>query len=236
MECKVRHKEEQFKQTLEPYAARVLQGKRLLLFGEILDSFDYPDKNLVRDMSRNFPLSGWMPKSNVFPAGTRPPSFSVATLKKLALGLNRATLKSLDQRQEEELERGAWQETLNRLSQGWLWEANEADINKCTVAKRFGMHQGPKIRVIDDCSCCGLNRSGLREKFRLHSVDQLASMVAHSFNVRSDIHPKMVGRTYDLKSAYKQCPLASFDHELLKIAVNCPGKLMGTNWDRSLVP
>ena len=43
----------------------------------------------------------------------------------------------------------------------------------------------------------------------------------------------MAGRTYDLKSAYKQFPLASFDRELLKIAVNCPGhpnaKLMGTN-------
>ena len=48
------------------------------------------------------------------------------TLKRLSHGLNKATLKSLQQRQEEELEQGAWEETLKEISQGWLWEASDA--------------------------------------------------------------------------------------------------------------
>ena len=223
-----------FKQKLEPYAADILRDKRLLVLDEILRSLDYPDKTLVQDIAKGFPLSGWMPRSNVFPAGTRRPSFNVDTLKRLALGLNKATLKSLQQRQDEELEKGAWEETQKEISQGWLWEASDANLTACTIAKRFGIKQGPKIRVIDDCSCCGLNGSvGLREKFGLHSVDQLASMIAHSFNISPAGHPKMLGRTYDLKSAYKQFPLAATDRDLLRIAVNCPGnpqsKLMGAN-------
>lgn len=167
-----------------------------------MQNLDYPDKNLVNDIAKGFPLSGWMPKSNVFLPGTRRPSFDVDTLKRLAHGLNRATIKSLQQRQEEELESGAWEEMLKEISQGWLWEAPNSDLDVCTVAKRFGIRQGAKIRVIDDCSCCGLNGSvGLREKFGLHSVDQLASMIAHSFNINPLGHPKMLGRTYDLKSA-----------------------------------
>ena len=230
----LRSEEDKLKQSLEPYAAKVLEGKRLLVLREILQSLDYPDTHLVDDIARGFPLSGWMPKSNVFLPGTRPPSFDIDTLKRLAHGLNKATIKSLQQRQEEELERGAWEETLKEISQGWLWEAPDSDLVGCTVAKRFGIRQGTKIRVIDDCSCCGLNGSvGLREKFGLHSVDQLASMIAHSFNINPLGHPKMLGRTYDLKSAYKQFPLAPGDRSLLRIAVNCPSspsaKLMGAN-------
>lgn len=139
-------------------------------------------------------------------------------------------MKSLQQGQEE-LEKGAWEETQKEISQGWLWEAPDTDIDACPVAKRFMIRQGPKIRVIDDCSCCGLNGSvGLRDKFGLHSVDQLASRIAHSFNTNPVGHPKMLGRTYDLKGAYKQF---ADDRNLLRLAVNCPGlpnaKLMGAN-------
>lgn len=77
------------------------------------------------------------------------------------------------------------------------------------MAHRFGLKQGAKIRVIDNCSCCGLNGSvGLREKFKLHTVDQLSAMLSFSFGLGDGPHPKLVGRTYDLKSAYKQFPIA----------------------------
>ena len=68
----LRKDEEEFKQKLEPYASQVLKGKRLILvLEEILQSLDYLDKkNLVQDIARGFPLSGWRPKSNVFPTGT----------------------------------------------------------------------------------------------------------------------------------------------------------------------
>ena len=82
-----------------------------------------------------------------------------------------------------------------------------------------------KKRVIDDCTCGGLNNSvGLSEKFQLHSIDQMASMISHSFSmVKGGNRPKVLGRAYDLHSAYKQFPISEKDRDLLRIAVNRPG-------------
>ena len=74
---------------------------------------------------------------------------------------------------------------------------------------------------------------GLKEKFKLHSVDQLASMIAYSFGLSGARHPPLLGRTYDLKSAYKQFPVCCEDRNLLRVAVNEPGvdqpRIMGVN-------
>ena len=44
----------------------------------------------------------------------------------------------------------------------------------------LGFVKGVKTRVIDDCSVCGLNMTvGVREKFALHTIDQLCSMLVH---------------------------------------------------------
>ncbi|CAE7300217.1 kptA [Symbiodinium sp. KB8] len=52
---------------------------------------------------------------------------------------------------------------------------------------RFGIVQGDKIRVIDDCTICGLNSTiGLQERFELHTIDKFASFVAHAFSVGKD--------------------------------------------------
>ena len=62
------------------------------------------------------------------------------------------------------------------------------------------------MRVIDDCTCCGLNLTvGLHEKFKLHAIDFLAAIMGHAFRAcPPGLIPAVKGRTYDLKSAYKQ--------------------------------
>ena len=93
------------------------------------------------------------------------------------------------------------------------------------MGRRFGIKQGAKVRVIDDCTCCGLNLTvGLHEKFRLHSVDFLAAMLG--FALRScpaDSRPNLKGRTYDLRSAYKQFAVHPVDRASLRMGVNIPG-------------
>ena len=206
------------------HAAKVLAGKRVALLQEILQSIDYPDTTLVSEMVQGFPLTGWMTKSGIFPPRVRRPKFDEATLVKLAKGINHSTLRSMDRRQDNELEQGAWDETCKELMEGWLWKDAHCS-GDVVIAKRFGLRQGPKIRVIDDCSVCGLNATvGLREKFRIHNIDQLATMMAHSFDIANGQHPKVVGRTYDLKSAYKQFPICEDARRLLRIAVHEPGK------------
>ena len=154
------------------HAQRILRGKRLQLWDEILSDLGYVDGNLITDIANGFDLTGWLRKSGVFAAGVRRPSFSRETLLKLAKGLNQATLKAMERRQDQHLEEGTWAETVDELSKGWIWEATGESLDGKVIARRFGLQQGAKLRVIDDCSCGGLNHSvGLAEKFRLHSID-----------------------------------------------------------------
>ena len=51
----------------------------------------------------------------------------------------------------------------------------------------------------------------------------MCSMICWSMKqTGNDQHPQMVGRTFDLKSAYKQFGLRSSDRDLIRIAVNDP--------------
>ena len=208
------------------HAQRILCGKRLQLWDEILKDLGYVDSNLITDIAYGFDLTGWLRKSGVFAVGVRRPAFSRDTLLKLAKGLNQATLRAMDRRQDQHLEEGTWAETVDGLSKGWIWDASGESLDGKVIARRFGLQQGAKLRVIDDCSCGGLNHSvGLAEKFQLHSIDQLASIVPHSFSMTSGPrHPKVVVRTSDLRAAYKQFTLSAADREILRIGVCQPGR------------
>ena len=65
--------------------------KRLCMFGEILRDLGYPDVSLVDHIAFGFPISGWLPESNIFPLETQRPEYDVATIMKMAQGLNKWT-------------------------------------------------------------------------------------------------------------------------------------------------
>jgi len=123
--------------------------------------------------------------------------------------------------QDELLEEGTWAETSEELKKGWVWDASGEELSGKVLARRFGLQQGSKLRVIDDCRRLNF-AAGLSERFQLHSIDQLASVVAHSFSLApAGSHPNMIGRTFDLRAAYKQFPLSEASRSLL-IAVAKP--------------
>ena len=96
----------------------------------------------------------------------RGPAFSRDTMLVLACGLNKAALKSMEKRQDGDLEKGTWDETMSELDREWIFEDTSGSLVGKVLAKRFGLRQGEKLRVIDDCSIAGLNFSvGLSEKF-----------------------------------------------------------------------
>ena len=97
---------------------------------------------------------------------------SVSTLKKMSRAFNDSSVASLSKRQDDELEAATWSETESEITKGWVFLDESGSLEGKYVGKRFGIKQGQKIRVIDDCTCCGLNLTvGLHEKFKLHSVD-----------------------------------------------------------------
>ena len=102
------------------------------VIGQILCDLGYTDEHLIQDIAHGFELTGWLRKSGNFAAGVKRPAFSRETLLKLANGLNRATLKSLERRQDDSLEDGTWAETIAELEKGWIWE----DVSGTTDQKK----------------------------------------------------------------------------------------------------
>ena len=111
------------------HARTILKGKRLQLWDEILRDLGYVDTHLIADIARGFDLTGWLRKSGVFAIGVRRPGFSRDTLLKLAKGLNQATLKSMEGRQDSVLEDGTWAETTVELEKGWIWDATDESLD-----------------------------------------------------------------------------------------------------------
>ena len=218
--------EERLRAQMPEHVRQVVGRKRLVLMGEMLADLGYPDDKLISDIAAGFRLSGYMTRSNVFRAKSKRPPLSMETLKKLGKSFNNKNFASLEKRQEAELEEATWRETRSELEKGWIFLDENKETSDKFVGKRFGIHQGPKIRVIDDCTCCGLNLTvGLHEKFKLHSVDFLAAMLGCALKFGDDgSRPQLRGRTYDLRSAYKQFAVHPSDRQILRMGVNVPGE------------
>jgi len=221
--------------SLEPHLRNVLEGKRLLLFKEILISLQYPDTELVDTICQGFPLTGWMPKSHVFPPHMKRPTHSLDAAKRLAKGVNHSIIKQVSEQSDPELAAEVWNQSLDEVSKGWTWFDDDGGTEGKILAKRFGLKQGDKIRMIDDCSVGGFNAScGTSEKFRVHAVDELAAYMCWCMtNLGREAMQQVVGKTYDLKNAYKQYGVRAQDRDLLRIAVwdheQGRVRLMGTN-------
>ena len=115
---------------------------------------NYPDETLVDDLLSGFKLTGWLLKSGVFPGRIKHPEYDVKTLKVLAKGLNKSVFAQV---KNTEVAESTWATTLEEGRLGWIWRDPVQNLEGKVVAKRFGLQQKNKIRVIDDCSVCGLN-------------------------------------------------------------------------------
>ncbi|CAE7914447.1 unnamed protein product, partial [Symbiodinium necroappetens] len=186
--------------SLPEHVKHILKGKRLLLWKEMIAEYGLPDTTLVDDMMAGFPLSGWLPQSHAFPKHIKRPEFSLDTLRLLSEGLNKQTLDQMSMKQDAELEAATWEETEAELQHGWIFEAPTVESDFRVYARRFGISQGGKTRVIDDCSCCGLNATvGTVEKFVVHAIDRMAAMLAYALGLSTDANMMYVNRPGHVK-------------------------------------
>ena len=218
----LRAAEQDLHEGMPSYLQKILSGKRLLLWKEILVDLGYPDAAIVDDVIKGFSLTGWSPRTGVFQPDVRRPNLSIPQLVSMSPGLNAAVVESLSNASPSEHDQLVWDETLAEVERGWLVPSNSS--GECFIAKRFPVPQKDKVRLVDDFSICGVNGAyGLREKLRVQAVDELCSYVAYMRdNVGDGAVPKLVGRTYDLKSAYKQFGVDPWHADRLRIAVKRP--------------
>ena len=176
----LKQSEAQLKASMNPHLSKLLATKRLLLFEEILKELDFPDKNLARDISEGFPISGWMRKSGIFPPSMKRPQYDLETIRLMSKGLNASIishLQSCDAR--DEIVCKTWELTKDEIDAGYVWIDHGAKSTDFILAKRFGLPQKNKIRMIDDCTIGGLNSLvGVMEKFKIHGMVLFIHVVA----------------------------------------------------------
>ena len=215
--------DESFLQQAPAHLKPLLEGKRLAVWQAMLEHYEYPDKALIQDVVKGFPLTGWLPDSQVFPKDFRPPSMDVSTLRSVSKGINERVKAKVLASAASELTEATWAETEKELQEGWM-EIDKGDGKDAAWALRFGLQQREKVRVIDDFSIAGVNHTaGLQERLKIFGIDDIAALVAYSLDScgRAD-HPTLLGKTMDLKSAYKQFGVRQEDRERVRVATCHP--------------
>ena len=211
--------EDDFRLTMPPHMRVINKNKRLCLLKEILTELEYPDEALVDHIAGGFPISGWLPESHIFPLETKRPEYDLETIKKMAKGLNQSVWEQTKSKGLDEAASETWKATLEEIEHGWVFRDESSDFTGHLLARRFGLKQKTKTRVIDDCTVGGFNRTtGSREKLRLHAIDEMASYVSWVLtHIPNFDTSEWVGKTYDLTAAYKQFGISSKDRDLLRI-------------------
>lgn len=233
-------KEQALHAAMTKEVAKVLEGKKLLLLGAMLKSISYPDTELVKDIVSGFSLTGFQKSANVFSHRTKLPEITVQELMRTCK-LNRdACLRTVSASTDIDLDREVWRQTQIEVDKGWLSGPFSFDqvSNQLgplwTLARRFGISQADKVRVIDDYSEPYVNAAyGGLDKLDLGGVDEIAAMIREVLlsvaddrmvNVslstgevmQGSLHASLsvkearslVGRTLDLQSAYRQLAVA----------------------------
>lgn len=86
----------------------LLEGKRLLLWEQTLQDYEYPAVELIQHIKNGFKLSGWLPEIGVFPTKAKGPSLSLEAYRSSFDSLNDKVAQQCSYRQDSDLEAGAW--------------------------------------------------------------------------------------------------------------------------------
>ena len=211
----------------DPAMRAILGRKRLQLLDEILLSEGYGDCTLARDMHHGFDLVGVAPPSGVLPGKVTPASLEPEALSANACRANDALRASLRSCGDPELDEKLWEKTLLEVEQGWLQGPLEwSDLGPGEIASpRFPLLQNGKVRPIDDYSRSGVNSCVTTlEQPTVDTADVAAAMFSKLSNglLRKGRSGALLGRSYDLTSAYRQLCVSRESSRFAIVAVFCP--------------
>ena len=109
--AELKGREAEILQSCPERVRNIMRRKNLQLLREILNDLKYPDKTLVDDLCSGFKLTGWLPKSGVFPGRIRHPEHDVQTLKVFAKGLNKSAVAQVRNVEVDEVAESTWSTT-----------------------------------------------------------------------------------------------------------------------------
>ena len=190
------------------------RGKRLLLTEEILQSLNYNDLAALKVLREWSTLAGDIEETKVFRSQFQPGSTTLDSLVKGAKQKNEMILAMTRSSGDAATDKQMLQETEEEIARGWAsgpFELNSLPEGSL-VSRRFALQQGEKVRMIDDYSISGINSSATaHNKIDLHMVDTFCAVVKRYFEqcAQHGSSSAILGKTYDLKSAYRQVPICS---------------------------
>ena len=167
-----------------------------------------------------------------FPKGPPHPTPPTLTVDQLLTNDHAITDASLRKVQAapaamDDIKDAIWQATQNEVANGWLrmQPVQPAPHPQPVVSIRFGVAQKNKIRPIDNFRASHVNAAcGTSEKVLVDGPDLIAQACLKILALAAPSKGKdrLVGRTWDLKSAYKQLAVRADHSRFAWIAVQDP--------------
>ena len=223
------------------HCRKVLLGKSMRLFGEMLEQSGYEDKHLVKHMKEGFHLMGPLPETGVLPTRVTVGSLTPEEVRINASINNKAIFESTKTCRDATVAQAVYDATVAERDRGWLQGPLDFESmpQGAVLTRRFGVEQSSfdvnvgsvkKVRPIDDYteSLVNLTNSST-ETICPHGVDTILAAAAYRIRKgrKLGLRESLVAKTVDLRKAYKQLPVSSASLPdaflcVLNPATSCP--------------
>ena len=220
----LRESEKTFGESLEPTVAEVLSGKKILLWKEMLGAIQYEDMGVTEEFCNGTLLTGPTEITGLWPKQFTPATLTESDIRTQAKLQRQGITYGQVVFFNEEIAQAVWSQSLDEVSKGELegpfdlWEVPE----DFPLSRRFGVVQNSKIRCVDDFSWSGVNAASQPlESPKPHTLDVVAGMICKVMQ-QGPYSYNWLTRSFDLKSAYKQCAIHPLSRPFSYIVVGDP--------------
>lgn len=201
--------EKKLKAGMPEHMAAILDKKRLLLWRAMLADVGYTDCAVVDEVCSGVELTGDIPPTGIFELSFKAAELTVQALRDSSHADRLGAFYSSRSSGDDEIDRAVLEKTQAEIKNGWARGPLALDQlpNPAVVSRRFGLRQSGKVRLIDDMSGSAINMTvQSMESPKPHGTDMVAALVLEILKTGSS--SQLLGRSFDMKSAYKQLALS----------------------------
>ena len=215
--------ESKLKSNLPKHMETILQPKRILLWKEILEDIEYPDMGAIDELLGGTELVGEVQPFGIFEKSFKPAEVTLEQLSGASKSVRHQQFYKCTSSGDPEVDEKVYSKTLEEVDLGGaigpipIHQLPESSV----VSRRFGLKQPGKIRLIDDLSASEVNKTvQCAESPKPHSIDFIAALLLKV--VEASRGKTVKGRSFDLKSAYKQLAISESSLQFAYVAVYNP--------------
>ena len=192
---------------------------------EILHSHNY----LPDHIASGFDLVGTAGGSQALPSAFQPASLAEEELLATAESANKAIFFSTRSCGDADVDQQLWDKTWKEKEDGWLAGPIPFEDTQSTgrISRRFPVVQHSKVRPIDNYSESQINDSvTVTNRVTVDGVDTIGAMSSMLMSCLAGHgrSTKLMGRSFDLKSAYRQLAISDSSLKWARIAVYSPSE------------